>query len=144
MCTSVTGTDLKKKKVLSWGYEDVLLLVEAENTPAMALYKKMGYKEVFRDTDVKASKAVAYSGGSTALQTVKVSLYLFLLFLSHSSLSLISLSSLPLPASLSLPHSRAHSSLLTLSFFSWLFALPGHSHSLSHYIPPPLRCVSQE
>ena len=66
----------------------MLLLVEAENTPAMALYKKMGYKEVFRDSDVKASKAVAYSGGSTALQTVKVSPHLSLLSFSASLISL--------------------------------------------------------
>ena len=107
--------------MFSWGYEDVLLLVEAENTPAMALYKKMGYKEVFRDSDVKASKAVAYSGGSTALQTVKVSLHLSLLSLSLFSLSLahLSLSSLSLPSpSPCLSHSPlTHSlpSLLSLS-----------------------------
>jgi ribosomal protein S18 acetylase RimI-like enzyme len=42
--------------VNSWGYEDLLLLVEAANVPAVSLYKKMGFKEVFRDEDAKASQ----------------------------------------------------------------------------------------
>ena len=40
----------------SWGYEDLLLLVEAANVPAVSLYKKMGFKEVFRDEEAKASQ----------------------------------------------------------------------------------------
>ena len=40
----------------SWGYEDLLLLVEADNAPAVSLYKKMGFKEVFRDEEAKASQ----------------------------------------------------------------------------------------
>ena len=130
--------------MFSWGYEDVLLLVEAENTPAMALYKKMGYREVFRDSEVKASKAVAYSGGSTALQTVKVSLHLSplslslsLLSLTRSSLSLISLSSLPLPASHSLPtHSLTPLFSLSLSSLGCVLYRGTLTHSLTTFPPP--------
>ena len=36
----------------------MLLLVEAENTPAVTLYKRMGFREIFRDNEAKASKVL--------------------------------------------------------------------------------------
>jgi len=60
-----------EKEVLSWGYTELLLLVEAENEPALRLYRSLGYKEVWRDENAMASKAVPYAG-SAALQKVQV------------------------------------------------------------------------
>jgi len=60
-----------EEQVLDWGYDSLLLLVEAENTPAVTLYKRMGFREIFRDNEAKASKAVAY-GRSANLKTIQV------------------------------------------------------------------------
>lgn len=54
-----------------WGFGELLLLVEDENVPAVKLYKKLGYKEIWRDTDAKASMAVPYAN-TVALRTIKV------------------------------------------------------------------------
>jgi len=58
-------------EVLSWGYTELLLLVESENTPALKLYRSLGYTEVWRDETAIASKAIPYAG-TTALQKVQV------------------------------------------------------------------------
>eukprot|EP00286_Rhodomonas_abbreviata_P005178 CAMPEP_0181327734 /NCGR_PEP_ID=MMETSP1101-20121128/22278_1 /TAXON_ID=46948 /ORGANISM="Rhodomonas abbreviata, Strain Caron Lab Isolate" /LENGTH=283 /DNA_ID=CAMNT_0023436451 /DNA_START=36 /DNA_END=887 /DNA_ORIENTATION=+ len=57
--------------VRSWGYTELLLLVESANEPALRLYKSLGYSEVWRDDTATASKAVPYAG-TVALQKVQV------------------------------------------------------------------------
>ena len=49
-----------EEEVMTWGYDELLLLVEAENTPAVTLYKRMGFAEVFRDEESKASKVFIF------------------------------------------------------------------------------------
>ena len=50
-------------EVVSWGYEELLLLVELDNKPAVTLYRKMGFREVFRDDESKASQVGGEGGG---------------------------------------------------------------------------------
>ncbi len=40
-----------EEQTLAWGYQELYLLVDSENTPAQALYKSSGFKEMFRDED---------------------------------------------------------------------------------------------
>lgn len=55
----------------SWGVSELLLLVEEDNQPAVKLYKRLGFKELWKDPEAKASMAVPYQN-SVALKTVRV------------------------------------------------------------------------
>ena len=50
-----------EEQTLAWGYTDLYLLVDSNNTPAQALYKSSGYKEMFRDSD---ATCVVYSNNN--------------------------------------------------------------------------------
>lgn len=56
----------------TWGYDEILLKVEADNRRARNLYRKMGYRKVYLDKD--AEKPEASPGGVKFVQTVQIAL----------------------------------------------------------------------
>jgi GNAT superfamily N-acetyltransferase len=53
-----------EEQTKAWGYSDLYLLVDSENTPAQKLYRSSGFKEIFRDP---TATCVVY--GNNALKT---------------------------------------------------------------------------
>jgi GNAT superfamily N-acetyltransferase len=73
---------------LEWGYKEIYLYVEERNTPAVRLYRKLGYRPVWKDTTATALQPLEEEDGYVGMKQVPTTLICMRKILSPSSSSL--------------------------------------------------------